>query len=74
MDMSDVRRKPITVEIFDLDEFDVDVLKDTLDVIEGKIETYSLEEARKIIRSKDVQEKLKSVKEKAKACKRASYA
>ena len=56
MDMSDVRRKPITVEIFDLDEFDVDVLKDTLDVIEGRVETYSLEEARKIIKSRRMQD------------------
>lgn len=41
--------KPIKVKIYDLEEFDKELLEEVVEVFEGREELYSVEEVKKLL-------------------------
>lgn len=61
--MSDVRKEPVAVEIFDLDEFSVEAFRRALEVYTGKASFITHEELMKLIKEDLTRKKREEKKE-----------
>ncbi len=61
--MSDVRRRPIVVEIYDLDEFSIEAFRRALEVYTGKASFITHEELMKLIKEDLARKKREEKKE-----------
>ena len=51
--------KPIKVKIYDLEEFDKELLEEVVEVLKGREKLYSVEEVKRLLKEGKLEEELK---------------